>query len=95
MYARMAQFQGDPSSSDQLVAEVRKSLESGAVPPGLESVQRMLLLIDRESGKTANLIFCATEEELLKADEALNQMSPDSDMRRTAVELYGSPSTGA
>jgi hypothetical protein len=84
----MAQFEGDPASVDQLVAEIKQSMESDTVPPGLEGVQRLLLLVDRESGKTANVIFCETEDDLKKAHEALNQMSPDSDTRRTSVELY-------
>ena len=88
MYARLAQFEGDPDSIDQMVAGIREQLESGeGPPPGLEGVQRVLVLVDRGSGKNTSLIFCATEDELRKADEALNKMTPEGETRRTAVEL--------
>ena len=88
MYARLAQFEGDPDSIDQMVAGIREQLESGEGPPrGLEGVQRVLVLVDRGSGKNTSLIFCATEDELRKADEALNKMTPEGETRRTAVEL--------
>ena len=87
MYARLAQFTGDPGSIDEMVAGIRKNLESGEMPPGLEGVQRVMVLIDRGSGKNTSLIFCATEDELRKADEALNQMTPEGGVSRTGVEL--------
>jgi hypothetical protein len=87
VYARLAQFEGDPGSIDQMVAGIRKDLESGETPPGLEGVQRVLVLVDRGSGKNTSLIFCATEDELRKADEALNQMTPQGETRRTEVQL--------
>ncbi|MBA3384005.1 MAG: hypothetical protein H0T20_05045 [Actinobacteria bacterium] len=87
MYVRLAQFEGDPGSIDQMVAGIREQLERGETPPGLEGVQRVMVLIDRGSGKNTSLIFCATEDELRKADEALNQMTPEGGVSRTAVEL--------
>ena len=87
MYARLAQFTGDPGSIDEMIAGIRQNLESGEMPPGLEGVQRVMVLIDRGSGKNTSLIFCATEDELRKADEALNQMTPEGGVSRTAVEL--------
>jgi hypothetical protein len=47
----------------------------------------VLVLVDRGSGKNTSLIFCATEDELRKADEALNQMTPQGETRRTEVQL--------
>ena len=87
MYVRLAQFEGDPDAIDQMIAGIRKDLESGNTPPGLEGVQRVMVLVDRGSGKNTSLIFCATEDDLRKADEALNQMTPEGETRRTAVEL--------
>ena len=84
MYARLAQFEGDPGALDQMIEGIRKQLDSGETPPGLEGVQRVLVLVDRDSGKNTSLIFCATEDAV---DEALNQMSPEGDTRRTSVEL--------
>ena len=84
----MAQFEGDPDSIDQMVAGIREQLESGGeTPAGLEGVQRVMVLVDRDSGKNTSLIFCATEADLRKADEALNKMTPEGETRRTAVEL--------
>lgn len=87
MYVRMGQFEGEPDSIDQMVAGIRENLENGSTPPGLEGVQRAMVLVDRDSGKTTSLVFCATEHELRKTDEALNQMTPEGDTRRTGVEL--------
>jgi hypothetical protein len=83
----LAQFEGDPGSIDQMVEGIRKDMESDETPPGLEGVQRVLVLVDRGSGKNTSLIFCATEDELRKADEALNQMTPEGGTRRTGVQL--------
>ena len=47
-----------------------------------------MVLIDRGSGKNVSVILSDTEEDLRKADEALNRMSPDGDVRRTSVGLY-------
>jgi hypothetical protein len=87
VYARLAQFEGDPGALDQMIEGIRKQLDSGETPPGLEGVQRVLVLVDRDSGKNTSLIFCATEDDLRTVDEALNQMSPEGDTRRTSVEL--------
>jgi hypothetical protein len=87
VYVRLAQFEGEPDSIDQMVAGIRENLESGETPPGLEEVQRVMVLVNRGSGKNTSLIFCATEDQLRKADEALNKMTPEGGTRRTAVEL--------
>jgi hypothetical protein len=87
VYVRLAQFEGEPDSIDQMVAGIRENLESGETPPGLEEVQRVMVLVNRGSGKNTSLIFCATEDHLRKADEALNKMTPEGGTRRTAVEL--------
>ena len=87
MYARLAQFEGDPGALDQMIEGIRKQLESGETPPGLEAVQRVMVLIDRESGRNTSLIFCANEGDLRTVDQALNQMTPEGDTRRTGVEL--------
>jgi hypothetical protein len=87
VYVRLAHFEGEPDSIDQMVAGIRENLESGETPPGLEEVQRVMVLVNRGSGKNTSLIFCATEDQLRKADEALNKMTPEGGTRRTAVEL--------
>lgn len=52
MYVRLAQFEGEPDSIDQMVAGIRENLESGETPPGLEEVGRVMVLVNRGSGKT-------------------------------------------
>ena len=101
MYARMAQFEADPGSLDEMIGGVRESLEEGkrvaaggtsdsdrSDMEGLEGVRRVMLLLDRDRGQVTNLVFCDTEDELRSADEALNRMSPDGDVRRTSVQMY-------
>jgi hypothetical protein len=98
MHVRIAQFEADPGSIDQMVSGVRESLDrgrqsgsaggAGAEMEGLEGVRRVMLLVDRDRGQVTNLVFCDNAEELRSADEALNKMSPDGDVRRTSVGMY-------
>jgi hypothetical protein len=97
MYARIAQFELDPDKVDEMIGPIRESLERGREGmseeeqeqmAGLEGVRRVLVFADRSSGKVANLMLTDTEEELRKADEALNRMSPEGDVRRTSVGLF-------
>jgi hypothetical protein len=55
---------------------------------GLEGVRRVMVLVDRSSGRMANVVLCDTDEDLRRADEALNRMSPQGGGRRTSVDLY-------
>ena len=101
MHARIARFEGgDPARIDEQVAEMRKQItetRSGALsadaPEAVrtltETVARFVHLVDRESGTSVGITFCETEEDMHRADEALNQMSPDEGGgRRTGVEIY-------
>ena len=103
MYVRIARFEGgDPAKFDEEIAEMKRQLaavRSGGVPAdapeGLrvlgETVTRFLQLVDRRTGTSLGLTFCATEEDMRCADEALNEMSPPDDGsagRRTGVEIY-------
>jgi hypothetical protein len=55
----------------------------------METVVRVLQLGDRETGRAVGIAFCATEDDMRRADEALNAMSPGEGMgRRTSVEIY-------
>ncbi len=70
---------------------MRESLASMEnIPEGLQSVKRVIALIDRKSGTSLDLTFCETEADLRAADEALNNMSPLSEAsgRRSSVEMY-------
>jgi hypothetical protein len=98
VYARIARFEGvDMSQVDAEVAEMRRQMTSGLpadAPPELqtlsETVKRFVQLLDRKNGVTLGVSYCDTEEDMRRADEALNAMSPPTDAsgRRTGVEIY-------
>jgi hypothetical protein len=90
MYARMATFQSDPASVDQAIEFVRSEV-AGNTPEGLEGA-KMLMLIDRKSGKGIGVTLFDSEEAMRRGDEALNKMNPTgSGERRTSVEFYEVP----
>ena len=90
MYARVASFQGDPANVDDAISRVRSEVESGAPPPGLEGA-KMLMLIDRETGKGLGVTLFESEEAMRRGDEALNALSPGGGGQRTSVEFYEVP----
>jgi hypothetical protein len=89
MYARVATFQHDPGNLDQSIAMVRSQVESGEAPPGLEGA-KMLMLVDRETGKGVGITLFESEEAMRRGDETLNAMSPASG-NRTSVDFYEVP----
>jgi hypothetical protein len=91
MHARIATFEGDPASIDEMLEGVREDVESDNRPPGLEQATGVMILVDRERGKTLGITFFPDEEALKKGDEALNQMSPDGPSSRLSVEFYEVP----
>jgi hypothetical protein len=90
VYARVATFQGDPARADEAIAAVRSEVESGEPPPGLENA-KMMMLINRETGKGIGVTLYETEDDMRRGDEALNAMSPDGGGQRTSVEFYEVP----
>ena len=90
MYARVATFESDPSTVDDAISLVRGQVESGATPAGLEGA-KMLMLVDRESGKGLGVTLFETEDAMRRGDEALNAMNPGASERRTSVEFYEVP----
>ena len=90
MYARVATFESDPSTVDDAISLVRGQVESGDTPPGLEGA-KMLMLVDRESGKGLGVTLFETEDAMRRGDEALNAMNPGASERRTSVEFYEVP----
>jgi hypothetical protein len=102
VYARIARFEGgDPARIDQEAAEMRKQMDemrSGGLPEDAsdqmrtlaETVVRFVQLADRDTGTSIGISFCETEEDVRRADEALNAMTPpdESGVRRTGVEIY-------
>ncbi len=90
MYARIATFESDPAKVDDAIALVRSEVESGDTPAGLEGA-KMMMLINRESGKGLGVTLFDSEEAMRRGDEALNAMSPGGTERRTSVEFYEVP----
>jgi hypothetical protein len=89
MYARVATFEGDPSKVDEAIAMVRSTVE-GEVPAGLEGA-KMLMLVDRQSGKGLGITLFESEDAMRRGDEALDAMNPGSTERRVAVEFFEVP----
>ena len=88
MYARVATFQGDPTNADQAIDQVRTQV-AGDPPPGLEGT-KLLMLVDRNTGKGIGITFFESEDAMRRGDEALNQMNPAGGSR-TSVEFYEVP----
>ena len=89
MYARIATFESDPSTIDDAIGLVRGEVESGT-PEGLEGA-KMMMLVNRETGKGLGVTLFESEEAMRRGDEALNAMDPGATERRTSVEFYEVP----
>jgi hypothetical protein len=101
MYARVVRFDGgDPSVIDEQIADMKRQMDaarSGDVPADapeqvrtlMDTVSRFLELVDRTSGASVGIAFCKTEEDVRRADAALDSMSPPDDVgKRTSVDIY-------
>jgi hypothetical protein len=89
MYARIATFESDPGTIDDAIELVRKEVD-GDTPEGLEGA-RMMMLVNRETGKGLGVTLFDSEDAMRRGDEALNNMSPGATERRTSVEFYEVP----
>jgi hypothetical protein len=94
MWVRVARFEdGTAEGLDAEMAQSKQHLANAAtagMPAGLEGVTRVLEAINRTEGTGVALIFCESEEDIRKADQALNDMSPSSEAagRRVSVGMY-------
>ena len=89
MYARVATFESDPAKVDDAIAMVRAEV-GGEVPPGLEGA-KMLMLVNRETGKGLGVTLFETEDAMRRGHGALNAMDPGSTERRVSVEFFEVP----
>jgi hypothetical protein len=89
MYARIATFESDPERVDDAIKLVQEEVQ-GDTPEGLEGA-KMLMLVNRETGKGLGVTLFDSEEAMRRGDEALNAMSPGASERRTSVEFYEVP----
>jgi hypothetical protein len=90
MYARVATFESDPARVDDAITMVRSEVESENTPPGLEGA-KMLMLVNRETGKGLGVTLFENEEAMRRGDEALNAMNPGASERRVSVEFFEVP----
>jgi hypothetical protein len=90
MYARIATFESDPSKIDDAIELVRGEVESGDTPEGLEGA-KMMMLVNRETGKGLGITLFESEEAMRRGDQALNAMNPGATERRTSVDFYEVP----
>ena len=77
MYARVATFEGDPANVDEAISTVRGDVESGNPPPGLEGA-KMLMLVNRESGKGLGITLFESEEALKNSEDVTKQIRSDA-----------------
>jgi hypothetical protein len=78
MYARVARWEGaDADALDSSSARIREDAESG--PPEGVPAKRLMILNDREGGRSMIITLFETEEDYRQGDEALNAMSPPGD----------------
>ena len=89
MYARVATFESDPAKVDAAIEMVRAEVD-GDVPPGLEGA-KMLMLVNRQTGKGLGVTLFETEDAMRRGDQALNAMDPGSTERRVSVEFFEVP----
>ena len=90
MYARVATFESDPANIDQAIEMVRSEVESEETPAGLEGA-KMLMLINRETGRSVGVTLFDSEDAMRRGDEALNAMSPGDTESRQSVEFFEVP----
>jgi|tagenome__1003787_1003787.scaffolds.fasta_scaffold20711267_2 hypothetical protein len=94
MYVRIARFDGADGNWEERIEEVRKrmrgtSTEAAALNEVRGSIDRALMLVDREANLVASLLFCDSEETVRVVDEAMKRMSPPAGGgTRSSVEIY-------
>jgi hypothetical protein len=65
-------------------------VESDETPQGLEGA-KMLMLVNRETGKGVGVTLFDSEAAMRRGDEALNAMNPGGAERRVSVEFFEVP----
>ncbi len=92
MYVRIARFENAEGNWDERIEEVRKRMSGELDSPmaqARDAVKRAMMLVDRENNRGVDVIFCETEEDLRRVDQAMNEMSPPPGAgTRTSVEVY-------
>jgi hypothetical protein len=75
MYVRIVRFEGAEENWDERIEEVGNRIRGGGEgSPMAEvrgAVKRAMMLVDRENGRGAGVIFCESEEDLRRVEEAM------------------------
>jgi hypothetical protein len=83
--ARVVAFEGVTASR---IDELRREIEGGEPPPGLNATE-IIILADREAERSLAIVFFDTEEDYRRGDEVLDAMpAPETPGRRTSVTKY-------
>jgi hypothetical protein len=91
MFARIATFQvGEADQVEETIDAARAQVEEtwASPPEGLETAKDLYMLVDRENLTGVGITLFETEDDLRRADEALNAMSPRGAGQRTNVAFY-------
>ncbi len=99
MFVRIARFEGGTTAQiEEEGARIRRDLEaarrgeSGSeVPSELALLaSRLEMLVDRDRGAVAVLVYAETEDQVREIDRIMDAMSPSSDGwgKRVSAELY-------
>jgi hypothetical protein len=88
MFARVATFEGDQAEIRRMAEGVR---EDASGPPEGVPGKELLILTDRDAGKSLVIVFFETENDLRQGNATLNEMSPPPEagsVKRTDVGLF-------
>jgi hypothetical protein len=90
VYVRIARFEGAEGGWEERIDEVRNRMTEGMRDRQAEvPVKRSLMLVDRQNGRGASVMFCESQDDARRVDEYMNAMSPPSGGgARTSVETY-------
>src|SRR3954471_13704920 len=90
MYVRIARFEGGEGNWGERIDDIRGRMAEGMNNPQTEMpVKRSLMLVDRESGRGANVMFCESADDLRKGHGDMHSVNPPSVTGpRWSVEMY-------
>ena len=93
MWVRIARFEGAEDNWDERIEEVGRRMrgEDPDSPMAQERglVKRAVMLVDRDNGRAAGLLFCESKDDLERLDAAMQKMNPPSGGgTRSSVEMY-------
>jgi hypothetical protein len=91
VYVRIARFEGAEGNWEERIDEIRNRITEGMRSQQAEvPVKRSLMLVDRQNGRGASVMFCEGEDDVRRVDEYMNAMSgpPSGGGTRTSVEIY-------